>query len=293
MPVQPTDLFLANRNNVSYRTTGLEVAEYVNTGVNLESLGIANHDQVIVSPTGDVTATSFTGDGSNLTNVPQPTLESLGIDNHENVTVNANGDVTANSFSGFHMGDGSALTGIQAGTWEKIASSSTASGALSTVLFTGFTGYRYVKVYCTLRSFTSSGSNRQPSLRFVNTSNQSITTGYWGGVNGLDNAGAHMATNTGNDGDYGKIVLDSSSQLPVNSNIGTQCEFYFRVGQYPMIQYNITNFTQWNQTTGKGYGKVNGFIGSSTTASCNGFQFYDRQGHTVGYLDYYIEGLKL
>lgn len=66
MPVQPTDLFLANRNNVSYRTTGLEIANYVNDGVSLDSLGIPNHDQVTVDASGN-TSTSGTITGSNLT----------------------------------------------------------------------------------------------------------------------------------------------------------------------------------------------------------------------------------
>jgi len=290
MPVQPTDLFLANRNNVSYRTTGLEVAEYVNTGVNLESLGIPNHEQVVVSPTGDVTATSFTGDGSNLTNVSQPTLASLNIPNHNLVTVNANGDVTANSFSG----NGSNLTGIQAGTWEKIASSGTASGALATVVFDNFTGYKYVKVYCTLRSFTSGSSNRQARLRFINSSGASATnSNYYGGVNGLDQGGAHMATNTGSNGDHGKLVLDSNSNLPLNSASGTLCEFFMKVGTYPIIQYTMTNFGSWNNSTGWGYGKVNGFIGMHSNTNCRGFQLYDSSGNTMGWLDYYIEGLKV
>ena len=289
MPLLGSDLLLANRNNVSYRTTGLELANYVNGGVDLEYLGIANHNQMVVSPAGDVTANSFSGDGSNLTNVPQPTLSSLGIANHDNVTVDATGNVTATSFNG----DGSGLTGIQAGTWEKIASSNTASGAQSTVVFNGFSGYRYVKVYCTLRSFTSSASNRQPSVRFLNSSNASITTGYWGGGNGLNGSGAHYATNTGSDGNRGRLVFQSDDQLPVNSDIGTFCEFYMRVGTYPILQWNIANFLQWNGTSGYGYGKVNGFCGSTTTANCVGFQVFDNQGNTVGTLDYYIEGLKL
>ena len=51
--------------------------------------------------------------GANLTNLPvsTPTLTSLGIDNHDQVTVTAGGAVTATSFAG----DGSSLTGIQAG----------------------------------------------------------------------------------------------------------------------------------------------------------------------------------
>jgi len=51
--------------------------------------------------------------GANLTNLPvsTPTLTSLGIDNHDQVTVTAGGAVSATSFAG----DGSSLTGIQAG----------------------------------------------------------------------------------------------------------------------------------------------------------------------------------
>ena len=51
--------------------------------------------------------------GANLTNLPvsTPTLTSLGIANHDQVTVTAGGAVSATSFAG----DGSSLTGIQAG----------------------------------------------------------------------------------------------------------------------------------------------------------------------------------
>ena len=49
--------------------------------------------------------------GANLTGIPTPTLTSLGIDNHDQVTVTAGGAVSATSFAG----DGSSLTGIQAG----------------------------------------------------------------------------------------------------------------------------------------------------------------------------------
>jgi len=74
----------------------------------LSSLGLDNHDQVTVTAGGAVTATSFTGDGSNLTGITIPTLTSLGIANHDQVTVTAGGAVTATSFAG----DGSALTGL-------------------------------------------------------------------------------------------------------------------------------------------------------------------------------------
>jgi hypothetical protein len=49
--------------------------------------------------------------GANLTGIPTPTLTSLGIANHDQVTVTAGGAVSATSFAG----DGSSLTGIQAG----------------------------------------------------------------------------------------------------------------------------------------------------------------------------------
>lgn len=49
--------------------------------------------------------------GANLTGIPTPTLTSLGIANHNQVTVTAGGAVSATSFAG----DGSSLTGIQAG----------------------------------------------------------------------------------------------------------------------------------------------------------------------------------
>jgi len=66
MPVLGSDLFLANRNNVSYRTTGLEIATYVNGGVDLDYLGIPNHNLVTVDASGN-TSTSGTVQGSNLT----------------------------------------------------------------------------------------------------------------------------------------------------------------------------------------------------------------------------------
>lgn len=49
-----------------------------------------------VSVTGTVAATAFSGDGSNLTNLPvsTPTLSSLGIANHNQLTVASNGNVT-------------------------------------------------------------------------------------------------------------------------------------------------------------------------------------------------------
>ena len=78
-----------------------------NLPTSLSSLGIDNHDTVTVDASGNVTATSFAGDGSSLTNLPT-SLSSLGIDNHDTVTVDASGNVTATSFAG----DGSNLTGI-------------------------------------------------------------------------------------------------------------------------------------------------------------------------------------
>ena len=60
-----------------------------------------------VTISGDISATSFSGDGSNLTNLPT-SLTSLGIDNHDTVTVDASGNVTATSFAG----DGSSVTGV-------------------------------------------------------------------------------------------------------------------------------------------------------------------------------------
>lgn len=60
-----------------------------------------------VTISGDISATSFSGDGANLTNLPT-SLTSLGIDNHDTVTVDASGNVTATSFAG----DGSSVTGV-------------------------------------------------------------------------------------------------------------------------------------------------------------------------------------
>lgn len=62
-------------------------------------------------PDGRFPATLPAVSGANLTGIPTPTLTSLGIDNHDQVTVTAGGAVTATSFAG----DGSSLTGIQAG----------------------------------------------------------------------------------------------------------------------------------------------------------------------------------
>ena len=73
-----------------------------------------------VTISGDISATSFSGDGSNLTNLPT-SLTSLGIDNHDTVTVDASGNVTATSFAG----DGSNLTGIS--TLDAISASITAT----------------------------------------------------------------------------------------------------------------------------------------------------------------------
>jgi len=64
-----------------------------------------------LSVTGNVSAATFSGDGSSLTGIPTPTLTSLGIANHDQVTVTAGGAVTATSFAG----DGSALTGLGGG----------------------------------------------------------------------------------------------------------------------------------------------------------------------------------
>ena len=119
-----TDVF---RNGIlispsNYTITGSSVT--FNTGVNLNDIitirafGITNLSDAVPASTGGtfggsvtvnggVTATSFAGDGSSLTNLPT-SLSSLGIDNHDTVTVDASGNVTATSFAG----DGSNLTGI-------------------------------------------------------------------------------------------------------------------------------------------------------------------------------------
>jgi hypothetical protein len=62
-------------------------------------------------PDGRFPATLPAVSGANLTGIPTPTLTSLGIDNHDQVTVTSGGAVSATSFAG----DGSSLTGIQAG----------------------------------------------------------------------------------------------------------------------------------------------------------------------------------
>jgi hypothetical protein len=64
-----------------------------------------------LSVTGNVSAATFSGDGSSLTGIPTPTLTSLGIANHDQVTVTSGGAVTATSYAG----DGSALTGLGGG----------------------------------------------------------------------------------------------------------------------------------------------------------------------------------
>jgi len=60
----------------------------------LESLGIPNHDLMNVDLLGGVTATSFKGDGSQLTGLSSPELYDLGLDNHELITVDPLGGVT-------------------------------------------------------------------------------------------------------------------------------------------------------------------------------------------------------
>ena len=62
-------------------------------------------------PDGRFPATLPAVSGANLTGIPTPTLTSLSIANHDQVTVTAGGAVSATSFAG----DGSSLTGIQAG----------------------------------------------------------------------------------------------------------------------------------------------------------------------------------
>jgi len=46
-----------------------------------------------LSVTGNVSAATFSGDGSSLTGIPTPTLTSLGIPNHDQVTVDGSGNV--------------------------------------------------------------------------------------------------------------------------------------------------------------------------------------------------------
>ena len=46
-----------------------------------------------LSVTGNVSAATFSGDGSSLTGIPTPTLTSLGIANHDDITVDGSGNV--------------------------------------------------------------------------------------------------------------------------------------------------------------------------------------------------------
>ena len=46
-----------------------------------------------LSVTGNVSAATFSGDGSSLTGIPTPTLTSLGISNHDDITVDASGNL--------------------------------------------------------------------------------------------------------------------------------------------------------------------------------------------------------
>ena len=67
----------------------------------------ANDLASLLDANGDVVSTAL----DNVPAAPTPSLSSLGIDNHDQVTVTSGGAVSATSFAG----DGSSLTGIQAG----------------------------------------------------------------------------------------------------------------------------------------------------------------------------------
>jgi hypothetical protein len=73
---------------------GIEASADVTDATNVTAAGAAMLTGATF--TGAVTATSFTGDGANLTNLPvsTPTLSSLGIANHDQLSVDASGNVS-------------------------------------------------------------------------------------------------------------------------------------------------------------------------------------------------------
>ena len=75
----------------------------------LKSLGIENHDEIIVTNKGDVTANSYSGDGSKLTGV-MIDLKENGLENHNQINVDSSGTVTVNNLQANTIGQGNNWT---------------------------------------------------------------------------------------------------------------------------------------------------------------------------------------
>ena len=75
----------------------------------LETLGLENHDKIIVTNKGDVTANSYSGDGSKLTGV-MIDLKENGLENHDQIKVDSSGTVTVNNLQANTIGQGNDWT---------------------------------------------------------------------------------------------------------------------------------------------------------------------------------------
>ena len=75
----------------------------------LETLGLKNHDKITVTNTGEVLAPSFSGDGSQLTNV-KIDLKENGLENHDQIAVDNSGKVTVNHLQANTIGQGNSWT---------------------------------------------------------------------------------------------------------------------------------------------------------------------------------------
>lgn len=75
----------------------------------LETLGLENHDKITVTNKGDVTANSYSGDGSKLTGV-MIDLKENGLENHDQIKVDSSGTVTVNNLQSNTIGQGNEWT---------------------------------------------------------------------------------------------------------------------------------------------------------------------------------------
>lgn len=75
----------------------------------LESLGLENHDKIVVNKSGDVTANSYSGDGSKLTDV-KIDLAQNGLANHDQIKVDESGTVTVKNLQSNTIGQGNNWT---------------------------------------------------------------------------------------------------------------------------------------------------------------------------------------